>query len=157
MAVLGAALALGACTSMSRSAPVQALPADWAANARVDQITLTKGEGIKTSAGFDGIFQQHVAAKLAQCATGERPLRLEARIDRFDKADPVMTTLIAGANVLRGNARLVDVATGQQVGEYAIGQTVVGGRIAVVLMAEAEEQMSDAFGTELCKQAFSKP
>ena len=63
-------------------------------------------------------------------------------------------TVIVGANVLRGSARLVDPSTGQLVGEYEIGQTVIGGRIAVVEMAEAEEQMSDAFGEELCEQAF---
>ena len=152
--LLAAGLALSGCASMSRSEAVSALPADWAANSRVEQITLSKGPEIKTSPEFDGIFQSRVKAKLDECARGTRPLRLEATIDRFDKTNPVITALIAGSNVLRGNARLVDAATGQQVAEYKIGQTVVGGRIAVVLMAEAEEQMSDAFGTELCQQAF---
>jgi hypothetical protein len=35
-----------------------------------------------------------------------------------------------------------------------VGQTVVGRSVAVVVMAKAEEQLSDGFGEELCKQAF---
>jgi len=62
--------------------------------------------------------------------------------------------VIAGANVLRGSARLVDVETGAPAGEYQIGRTVVGGRVAAVVMAQSEEQLSDAFGEELCRQAF---
>jgi len=37
---------------------------------------------------------------------------------------------------------------------YQIGHTVVGGRVAILKMGEAEEQLSDAFGQELCQQAF---
>ncbi len=66
----------------------------------------------------------------------------------------MLTAVVAGANVLRGTAKLVDVSTGQTVADYNVGQTVVGGRFAVVVMAEAEEQLSDGFGEELCKQAF---
>ena len=87
-------------------------------------------------------------AKLDACARGTRPLVLEASIERFDKADPVITTVIAGANVLRGSARLVDAATGQVAADYKVGKTIVGGRFAIVVMGQAEE---------LCKQAFSPP
>jgi hypothetical protein len=128
-----------------------------ARDAHVAEITLSRGADIKVSSEFEQIFRQHVRAKLDRCATGRRPLRLDARIDRFDKADPVMTAIIGGANVLRGWAVLVDAETGAPAGEYRIGQTVIGGRLAIVLMAEAEEQLSDAFGDELCRQAFATP
>jgi hypothetical protein len=139
---------------MSRSAAVSPLPSDWAASGHVTEITLTHG-ALKVTPEFDAIFKAHVKAKLDACAQGARPLRLEARIDRLDKANPVLTTVVAGANVLRGEARLVDLATGQAVGDYRIGQTVVGGRVAIITMGQAEEQLSDAFGEELCKQAFT--
>ncbi|WP_369061408.1 hypothetical protein ABOZ73_05625 [Caulobacter sp. 73W] len=149
-----AAVMLSGCVGMSRSKPVAPLAADWKTGGRVDQITLAKEGEFKITPEFDQIFETRVKSKLAECATGTRPLRLEARLTRLDKANPVVTTLIMGANVMRGEARLVDVATGQTVGEYEIGQTVVGGRMAIIKMGEAEEQMSDAFGEELCKQAF---
>ena len=117
---------------------------------------MSRGEDLKVTAEFDQIFKAHVKAKLDVCAKGVRPLRLEAKVDRLDKANPVLTTVVAGANVLRGEARLVDIATGQVVADYKVGQTIVGGRFAIVVMGQAEEQLSDAFGDELCKQAFPK-
>jgi len=139
--------------SLSRSEPVSALARDVAAGSYVDQMSVVSAaKGL--SPEFEGVFRARVAEKLRACAAGTRPLRLEARIDRLDKANPVATALIGGANVLRGSARLVDVQTGEVVGDYRIGSTVIGGRLAVLKMAEAEEQMSDRFGEELCKQAF---
>ncbi len=155
-AVLVAAVSLSGCMSMSRSSAVAPLSTDWAANGRVDEVTLTKGE-LKVTPEFDGIFKSRVKAKLAECAKGARPLRLEANIERLDKANPVLTTVVAGANVLRGDAKLIDISTGKVVADYKVGQTIVGGRFAIVVMGEAEEQLSDAYGEELCKQAFPKP
>ena len=145
---------LGGCVSLSRSETVAPMQAGAAQDAHVAEIVLLKVGELNLTPEFDAIFKQRVKAKLDGCAKGARPLRLEARIDRFDKSNPVMTALIGGANVLRGWAVLSDSATGAPVAEYRIGQTVVGGRIAIVLMAEAEEQLSDSFGDELCKQAF---
>ena len=153
-AALFAGLSLSACVGMSRSQPVTAMSPEIAAGSRINEITLQTGDDVELTADFPAIFADRVQSRLDACATGDRPLRLEARIDRLDKANPVQTAVIGGANVLRGSARLVDPSTGQLVGEYEIGQTVIGGRIAVVEMAEAEEQMSDAFGEELCEQAF---
>jgi hypothetical protein len=153
-ALLAAAAAVSGCVSLSRSSPISALTEDWSATGRISEVRLDRTAELKVTPEFDGIFKSHVEQKLAGCAKGTRPLRLEARIDRLDKANPVMTTVIGGANVLRGNARIVDVATGQVVGDYAVGATIVGGRLGVIQMAQAEEQLSDAFGDELCKQAF---
>ena len=150
----GCSLALAGCMHMSRSATVTALPAGDAAQLKVTEIKLAVGEGVKVSPKFEHTFRQHVQAKLDACATGQRAVRLEAQVDRLDKANPVLTAVVAGANVLRGSAKLVDVASGQTLADYTVGQTVVGGRVAVVVMAEAEEQLSDGFGDELCKQIF---
>ncbi|KSB90871.1 hypothetical protein AS593_11720 [Caulobacter vibrioides] len=152
-ALLGAATMASGCVSLSRSAVVDDLPADWRTQARISEVRLTRGE-LKVTEGFDGLFKQRVQAKLDGCAKGVRALRLEAKLDRFDKANPAMTALVGGANVLRGQARLVDARTGKVVGDYAIGKTIVGSRLAVIKMGEAEEQLSDAFGEELCEKAF---
>ena len=150
----GCSLALAGCMHMSRSSTVTALPAADAGQLKVTDIKVTVGEGVKVTPQFQDIFREHVQKKLDVCATGQRPVRLEAQVDRLDKSNAVLTAVVAGANVLRGSAKLVDVATGQTIADYAVGQTVVGGRFAVVVMAEAEEQLSDGFGDELCKQAF---
>ncbi|PLR18734.1 hypothetical protein SGCZBJ_24090 [Caulobacter zeae] len=152
-ALLGLATMMSGCVSLSRSAAVDDLPADWRSQARISEVRLTRGD-LKVTDGFDALFKQRVQAKLDGCAKGQRPLRLEVKLDRFDKANPAMTALVGGANVLRSQARLVDVRTGRTVGDYAIGKTIVGSRLAVIKMGEAEEQLSDAFGEELCAQAF---
>jgi hypothetical protein len=149
------ALLLTGCVSLSRSETMAPMAADWVHNGRVNEIVMTHAPGLKLTPQFEAIFRAHVQAKLEACAKGARPLRLEARIERLDKANPVLTAVVAGANVLRGSARLVDATSGRVVADYKVGKTVVGGRFAVVVMAEAEEQLSDAFGEELCKQAFA--
>ncbi|CAN5204081.1 hypothetical protein BH09PSE1_BH09PSE1_18660 [soil metagenome] len=147
-------LSTSACLSMSRSSTVTPLSAALAAGAHVTDIRVTTGEGVGSRPEFAGIFQEHVGAKLGECATGTRALRLEASIERLDRANPAQVMIIGGANVLRGHARLVDPSNGRVVGEYEIGKTIVGGRWSIFQMAESEEQLSDAFGSELCKQAF---
>jgi hypothetical protein len=149
-----AALALSACMSLSRSSTLTALPAGEAARLKVTEIRLTVSDAVKVSPKFDEIFREHVQAKLDKCATGEQPVRLEAKVDRLDKSNAVLTAIVAGSNVLRGSAKLVDVSSGAVIGDYQVGQTVVGRSVAVVVMAKAEEQLSDGFGEELCKQAF---
>jgi hypothetical protein len=153
----GAALLLSGCMSLSRSSTVTALPTGDASRLRVSEIKLTVADRVKVSPKFEETFREHVQAKLDACAKGDRPVRLEAKVDRLDKSNAVMTAIVAGANVLRGSARLVDVGSGAVVADYQVGQTVVGRSVAVVVMAKAEEQLSDGFGDELCKQAFPKP
>jgi hypothetical protein len=155
--VLTAALMLSGCMSLSRSQSLTALPGDWRTAGRVDEVSLNYSPDLKVTPQFEAIFKAHVKAKLAACATGSRPLRLDASLSRLDKANPVITTLVAGANVMRGKAHLVDLHDGKLLADYDIGQTVVGGRVAIIKMGQAEEQMSDAFGDELCKLAFAPP
>ncbi len=149
------ALALGGCVSLSRSASVNAMASDDADQFRVTEIALAVDPLVRVSPQFDAIFKAHVAAKLDACAHGARPARLDATIERLDKSNPVMVAIVAGANVLRGTARLTDIESGRAVADYKVGQTIVGRSVAVFAMARAEEQLSDGFGDELCKQAFS--
>ena len=149
-----AGVMLSGCVNLSRTAAVEPAPAELVRDARVERIVLTAKE-IGARPEFEGIFQQRVKAKLDQCATGSIPLRLEAALDRLEKTDPVVTALLFGANVLRGAATLVREDTGEVVGRYQIGRTIVGRGPAALAMAEAEEQLSDAYGEELCKAAFT--
>lgn len=153
-AALTAALLLSGCVNLSRSAAVAPLSGELAQGGRVDEVVLV-GAPESVSPEFESIFRSRVQARLNACAVGQRPLRLEASVERLTRTNPVITAVVAGANVLRGTARLVDTATGQPAGEYQIGRTVVGGRVGAIAMAQSEEQLSDAFGQELCDQAFA--
>ena len=144
---------LSACVGLSRSTAVT--PVSEAASYRIQSVRLVVDPEIETTADFDEIFRERVQAALDRCAVGSRPLRLDAAISRLDRANPVQVAIIGGANVLRGSARLVEPSTGRVVGEYEIGHTVIGARVAVFEMAESEEQLSTAFGEELCDQAFA--
>lgn len=151
----GAGLLLAGCVSTSSSEAVSAMGSDWRSNGRVESVTLERGD-LNVTPEFDDIFRQRVQAKLDACAAGNRPLRLEAKLTKLTKANPFVTAILIGQNKVRGEARLVDVESGRTVGEYKIGQTVTGGRVGVIEMAQAEEQMSDGFGEEVCKQAFGR-
>jgi hypothetical protein len=154
-AIAVAGLSTTACMSLSRSSTVTPLSDAMAGGVRVSEIRVTTGEGVGARPEFAGIFREHVGAQLGECATGSRPLRLEASIERLDRANPAQVMIVGGANVLRGHARLIDPSNGRVVGEYEIGKTIVGSRFSIFQMAESEEQLSDAFGSELCKQAFA--
>ncbi|MBX7249455.1 MAG: hypothetical protein K1X35_10485 [Caulobacteraceae bacterium] len=153
--VLAVALMTAGCISTSNSEAVSQLSGDWRRDARVETVTLSRPDDLRVTPEFNALFTQRVKAKVDACATGQRPLRLEARLDKLTKANPFVTAILFGQNKVRGSARLVDVQTGQVVGEYVIGRTVTGSRVGVIQMAEAEEQLSDGFGAEICRQAFS--
>ena len=153
LCLTAAAVMLSGCLNLSRTAAVAPAPAELVRDARVERIVLT-AKDIGARPELEAIFQQRVKAKLDQGATGATPLRLEAVLDRVDKTNPVVTALLFGANVLRGAATLVREDTGEVVGQYQIGRTIVGRGPAAIAMAEAEEQLSDAYGEELCKAAF---
>jgi hypothetical protein len=133
---------------------VSGLAGGQAQGLKVTEVKLNSPQLKSMTGEFEGVFKSHVQAKLDACATGQRPVRLEAFVSRLDKANPVITTVIGGANVIRGTARLVDVGSGKELATYKIGATIVGGRVGVIKMAQAEEQLSDAYGDELCKKAF---
>jgi hypothetical protein len=154
LATAACGLLLTGCVSLSRSTPVNAIGADDAGQLRITEITLSVDPLVKVSPQFEAIFKEHVKAKLDACARGERPARLDATIERLDKSNALMVAIVAGANVVRGSAKLTDMESGRAVADYKIGQTVVGRSVAVIVMATAEEQLSDGFGDELCKQAF---
>jgi len=146
--------ALAGCVSTSSSEAVSSLPSDWRSDSRIESVSLQRDPELNVSAEFDALFRERVKAGVDQCANGSRALRLEARLDKLTKANPFVTAILFGQNKVRGTARLVDVETGRVVGEYRIGRTVTGSRVGVIAMAQAEEQLSDGFAAEICRQAF---
>lgn len=156
IAVAAAAPLMTACISMSRSEAVAPVAADIAREGRVETVSLTNTVDADVGPDFKSIFESEVKAKLDACAQGSRPLTLEASVNSYSRTNPVITTVLIGRNRIRGEAVLKDAATGAEVGRYRIGKTIVGGRVAIVEMGPARKQLSEAFGDEVCKQAFAK-
>ncbi len=153
--VLALAATLGGCITKSKSTVIAPLSSDLAANGRIDQVTFDAGDLDGVSPAFSQTFKTNVKAKLDACAKGGRPLKLEASIRRLDKANKAMVIVLGGGkSAVRGHAKLIDPATGATVGEYDIGQNVVGARPAMLVMLNAEQTLSKAFGDELCARAF---
>lgn len=151
---LSGALLLGACASGNGTAAIQALPSSLAAGARVASVNVSNVPQTGVSADFESVFESSVQNKLNACAQGSEPLTLDVSLDGFDRANPTMTWLLADQNAIAGTARLKNAA-GAVVGEYRIRRTfTASGLIGVAMMSQAEDQMSQAFGDELCKQAF---
>lgn len=148
------ALALGGCVSSSSGDTIRALSPEQARTASIGEVVVvSKPETV--SEEFSTIFTTRVREETARCATGTEPLRLEVRITELKAANPAMTVLVGDSNRIRGTAVLIDPATGQTVGDFEITRSAGGGGlIAAASMGQAEEQMSSAFGQELCKRAF---
>lgn len=153
-AVLASALALSGCVTSSSGDTIHALSPEQARAASIGEIVITaKPETV--SPDFTTVFTTRVREETAKCATGAQPLRLEVRITELKAANAAMTVLVGDSNRIRGTAVLIDPATGQTVGDFEITRsTGGGGLLAAAGMGQAEEQMSSAFGQELCKRAF---
>ena len=147
-------LAAAACVSSGGGDTVKQINSDLSANARVSEVVVASAPA-NVSAQFQTVFPQKVMEKLGECAKGQTPLRLEATITEFKKANPATTWLVGSSNLIKGTAKLVNPTTGEVVADYDVTRSVGGGGlIAVAGMAQADEQMSSAFGDEVCKRAF---
>ena len=146
--------ALVACVSSGGADAIRQLPSNLAETGRVTDIVLAAPPA-NGSPEFATVFKAKVGEKLAQCAKGNKPLRLEATLTEFKRANALATWAVGSSNRIAGTAKLIDPADGSVVADYDIHRSVGGGGlIAVAGMSQAEEQMSSAFGDELCKRAF---
>jgi hypothetical protein len=147
-------LLLAACVSSGGSDTVKALASDVSSNAFVSQVEL-RTPPANASPTFQETFVSRVSEKMKSCAHGSRPLKLVVDITEFKKANAAATFLVGSSNNIRGSAKLQDPATSEVLADFDINRSVGGGGlIAMAAMAQAEEQMSNAFGDELCKKAF---
>jgi hypothetical protein len=153
-----AGLPLGACLSTSQSAAITPLPADWITSGHIDRTEFVDDAKVKVSDHFDKTFTDRLQAKLDGCAKGSRPLVLKANVARLSRSNGAVTVLSGSArNKVLGEAQLIDESTGKVVGDYKIGQTIYGTRLATLEMLKPEHQLADAFGEEVCRQAFPAP
>lgn len=152
MMILAGALASSGCASSSGTSTVRGLASELVTGGRVTDVRLMDGEA--GSSEFRRAFTSRVHDRLNACARGSTPLILEISLDEFKGANVVVAALIPAQSKISGTARLLD-ASGETVGEYHIQRSLTaGGVVGATLAAQAETTMSQAFGDEVCKQAF---
>lgn len=152
LAISGAILLAGCVTSNGTGA-VHPISRDAAARGRVTLVQL-HNTPTNVSSGFTAQFQNTVQSKLNECADGDYPLVLTVTLNGYHSANAAIALFAPSQSEISGVARLTD-ASGAVVGEYNIRRTIlIGGVIGAVVAASAEQNMSSAFGEELCKQAF---
>jgi hypothetical protein len=152
-----AAAALAGCASRTRSVAERPLPVDVARDGRVDIVNVDYVPVMRdVGPDFPYVFTRQVKKRLASCARGARPLRLDASVTEYVRTEPLVTTVLIGRNRIRGVAVLTDLETGREVGRYRIGRITVGGPAAIPAMIPAEARLSAAFGNEVCRRAFGR-
>lgn len=150
---LAGLLLLGGCVSAGSSGAINPLPSALAGGARIASVEL-RNTPDGTAHGFDSRFEAAVQAQLNKCATGSEPLTLEVSLNGYYAPNPAMALFAPMKSQVSGTARLRDAA-GAVVGEYRIEHSLmIGGLAGAAVAANAESNMSNAFGRELCKQAF---
>ena len=149
-----AAASLAGCIAKSTTVADRPVAIDVARDGRVDIINVDYVPVMReVPAEFSTIFTSRVKGRLDRCAQGNRPLRLDASVIEYVKTDALTNNLLVGRNRIRGLAVLTDLQTGREVGRYTIERTFVG-RNGLFGMGPAQDQLSAAFGGEVCRQAF---
>jgi hypothetical protein len=154
LALLAAAPFLAGCVTYSSSEAVRVLPEERAARTRIAEITI-QDIPPNVSAEFRAMLADELRKQLGSCALGADALNLQVTVTELKKSDAGRAILIGDSNVIKGQARFVDPASGSVVGDYDVSRSVGGGGIAgALLMSAPENAMSQAFANELCSNVF---
>ena len=147
-------LLLAACASSS-SETVKGLSPDLAKNGYVSDIDI-KSLPPNVSPDFTNLLKTALNTELQKCAKGKAtPLKLQVAVTLYSPQNAFQTLMIGDSNKIKGTAQLVDATAGTVIGDYDINASQGGGGIIGALaMSGAEGQMSKAFATEICSQAF---
>lgn len=152
-AILGAG-ALAGCVSSGGADAIKPIASAVSTGSFVQDVVITDAPAT-VRPDFKTVFAGRVLTKLKACSHGAKPLRVELVVADYNQSNGVKTYLIGDANRVRGRAKLVDPIDGSVVGDYDFNRSVGGGGlIAAMAMSHAQEQLADAVGDELCKQAF---
>jgi hypothetical protein len=152
LAAAFAALSTAACVSTTGVERVDLDPS-LAAQSRIGAISMTSG-WLQSEEDFSDTFVEAVREHTNRCATGPKKLNLRLHVDEVRRADRLDTVLHGGEHRLAAIAELVDPATRAVVGRYPIAVAVDAGTPLAALLADRQVLVSDAFGAELCRQAF---
>jgi len=151
-----AALSLAACaTATTGAAPLPMAP-EIAARSHIGVVRMTS-DWVSGNPDFTDTFTDAVHENLADCARGPEKLDLRLHVSHTHREGRLAQLLNGGgAHEIAGVAEFVDPANGAVVGRYPIHVVVDAGGPVEALLADRQLMISDAFATELCRQAFGR-
>ncbi|MDG3440965.1 hypothetical protein [Nitrospirillum amazonense] len=145
---------LAGCVPFSSSEAVKALPVTLAHDSYVSDIEI-KALPPDATPEFKAKLELALRTELTKCAKGSHPLRVEARVARFNGENAGRALLLGDSNIVRGSVQLFDPANGALVGDYDVNRSVGGGGVlGAIGLSGAEGQMAQAFANQVCDQAF---
>jgi hypothetical protein len=151
-----AALSLAACATVTTGAAPLPMAPEIAARSHVEVVRMTSA-WIDGEPDFADTFTDAVHENLSACARGPERLDLRLHVSRTHREDRLAQLLNGGGeHRIAGVAEFVDPANGAVVGRYPIEVAVDGGGPVEAIFADRQLMISDAFATELCRQAFGQ-
>ncbi|MCR5879059.1 hypothetical protein [Phenylobacterium sp. J367] len=136
--------------------PPVALPQELAARSHINVVRMTS-DWVSGNPDFTDTFTDAVHENLADCARGPQKLDLNLHVSHTRREDRLMQLFQGGGrHEIAGVAEFVDPATKEVVGRYPIDLVVDAGGPVEAVFADRQLMISDAFATELCRQAFGR-
>ncbi|MBA4802743.1 MAG: hypothetical protein H2040_12865 [Euryhalocaulis sp.] len=151
-----AALLLAGCVTAGGETS-QALSDDLAASGYVEELHVSAAPDAGISADFATKMQKTLREALDECATGDRPLRLDVDLQTVKYPNPIQSAVMTDTAAVTGAVTLYDLETSETAGQYMIEREVRGGLGAggaVMMSVMADRQIRGGFAEEICVRAF---
>ncbi|MEO1191044.1 MAG: hypothetical protein AAFY02_04770 [Pseudomonadota bacterium] len=146
------AFALAAC--QARTVPIRAIAAADVKDYRVQAVEVVAGDPSVTGTILNRV-DIALAEATAECATGSRPVILDARIDHYREAGTAATILVGDRTVLAGRIALRDPVTRRIVASSYIESAVGGGGVLGAVITEiGEGGLPDTFASDVCEKIW---
>jgi hypothetical protein len=142
---------LAGCAPVVAGGSLLPLRPELADGARVDVITLSSG-WLRSEPDFADTFTEELREELTLCAAGPRRLNLRVHLDELQRGDRAP----GATHYLSGVVEFVDPASGAAVGRYLIEAEAGTQNPLAAMVADRQMVVSEAFGRELCRQAFGR-
>jgi len=150
-----AALSLAACATVTSGTTPLPLDRELAASSHVDLVVMSSS-WLRVEEDFSDTFTEALQENLRDCATGPRKLTLRVHVHDVHREERVAAAVAGGEHEIRGVAEFVDPVSKAVVGRYPLHLAVDAGRSWEALLSDRQLMVSDAFATELCRQAFGR-
>lgn len=148
-----AGLLLSACAS-SDVAAIKMASQDQIRGIQVSEINVVIATP-KPNPQLQTILTEELTEAMPVCAVGQNGHRMEVTITDFEDQDVAKAILIGDEIELKGRVALVEVATGEQIGEYFVERSMFwGGFVGAAVMSDAERQLSESFTESVCEEVF---
>lgn len=155
-AVLAITAVLGACAPVTVGGPPLPLALEFVESASIDTIFMSS-EWLRSEPDFSDTFTEEVREELNLCARGPRRLHLRVHLDDLRRGDRLEVVLRGRTeHQLSGLVEFLEPRSGAVVGRYPIGVTAGTDNVLAAALADRQMVVSEAFGRELCRQAFGR-